>query len=125
VSSPLLSRVLPSTDFNRHPASSSELLTPPCCPCRLHGHALEVYCGPNVITDRVALDKAGYTVDKQTFGPVGSALRFTNFTAHPSQTPGAAEHSPEYSEPRLLCPPGATKLPELCSVPICHPVLQV
>jgi hypothetical protein len=54
---------------------------------------VELYCGPDVIRDRVALDKAGYTVDKQTFEPVGSTLRFTNFTAHPSQTPGAIKHS--------------------------------
>lgn len=66
---------------------------------------MEVYCGPNVIRDRVALDKAGYTVDKQTFGPVGSALRFTNFTAHPSLTPGAIKHHAEPSGPRPLCLP--------------------
>jgi hypothetical protein len=64
--------------------------------CRLHGDGMMLYCGAKVILERLALEKAGYTVQTQTFGPVGAALRFVNFTAHPSVTPGAPdEHSAE------------------------------
>ena len=60
-------------------------------PRRLINDGAELLCGPELISNRSAIDKAGYTVQNQTFGPVGAAIRFVNFTAHPSVTPGAPE----------------------------------
>lgn len=49
---------------------------------------VQLQCGPKVISDRVAVEMAGYIAQNQTFGPVGAAVRYTNYTAYPSMTPG-------------------------------------
>lgn len=59
-----------------------------CCG-RLINDGVQLQCGPQVISDRVAVEKAGYISQNQTFGPVGAAIRYTTFTAHPFQSPGA------------------------------------
>lgn len=78
----------------RHPlpestGSAVAVLTLHNCPRRLINDGVQLQCGPKVISDRLAVEKAGYVSQNQTFGPVGAAIRYTNFTAHPSISTGA------------------------------------
>lgn len=60
---------------------------------KLINDGVQLQCGPQVISDRVAVEKAGYISQNQTFGPVGAAVRYTTFTAHPFQSPGLENYT--------------------------------
>ncbi len=73
-----------------------------CCH-RLINDGEQLQCGPKVISDRIAVEKAGYVSQNQTFGPVGAAIRYTNYTAHPSTTPGALQCHDSAGAAALQC----------------------
>ena len=56
--------------------------------CRLITENLEVVYGRNVLTERVQTEVAYLNATEQILVPAGVCNRWTNFTAHPSQTPG-------------------------------------
>jgi len=57
-------------------------------PCRLVQDGQELVYGPNVVADRIAVELALLNATQQFLQPYGISNRYTNFTTHPSQTPG-------------------------------------
>jgi len=55
----------------------------------------ELVYGPNVVTDRIAMELALLNGTEQFLQPYGISNRYTNFTTHPSQTPGQCSTSPQ------------------------------
>jgi hypothetical protein len=56
---------------------------------RLVQDAVEVVWGPpSIIPDRIQLEEAFLTATRADLDPAGITNRWTNYTAHPSQTPG-------------------------------------
>lgn len=53
---------------------------------------VHLLCGSDVVPRRVALERASYSAQMLTFGPLNATLRHVNFTTHPSVTKGAQGH---------------------------------
>ena len=58
-----------------------------CRPVQLLGSL--VYGPPTVITQRIQMEEAFLNATVADLNPAGITNRWTNYTAHPSQTPGA------------------------------------
>ena len=56
---------------------------------RLITENVEVVYGPNVLTQRQQTEVAYLNATEQILVPAGVCNRWTNYTAHPSQTPGS------------------------------------
>ena len=61
-----------------------------CRLCRLVQDGQELVYGPSVVTDRIAMELALLNGTEQFLQPYGISNRYTNYTTHPSQTPGGS-----------------------------------
>ena len=82
-------------------ASAKGVWTPRCahqhtvCPARLTQDVGEVVWGsPWIIPNRIALEEAFLSAVHEYLDPTGITNRWTNYTAHPSQTPGKRQRPP-------------------------------
>ena len=58
-------------------------------PCRrLVQDGQELVYGPTVVSDRIATEAALLNATRKFLEPYGISNRYTNYTTHPSQTPG-------------------------------------
>ena len=62
---------------------------------RLVQDGQELVYGPNVVADREAMELALLNGTRQFLEPYGISNRYTNYTTHPSQTPGLSSSPPK------------------------------